>query len=75
MRYQFATSVLALSLVVAGCVTDARIAEYRAELDQQCRGYGFKPDTPEFSNCLMQADIARKSGPFCSTVRGVPVCS
>lgn len=31
-----------------------------ADNAQECAGYNFTPDTPEFSNCLMQLDMADK---------------
>jgi hypothetical protein len=50
----------------------ARVAAYQVEKQQQeekwmndlkakCIGYGFKPNTPEFSNCLMKVDQDTKA--------------
>lgn len=54
-----------LAFVVAfglfGCASDEEMRrQYVADVNAQCRAYGFKPGTPEFSNCLMQIDVDRQ---------------
>ena len=37
------------------------VYERQVKMDKKtCEHYGFKKNTPEFSNCLMQVDVARK---------------
>jgi hypothetical protein len=43
-------TIAALSLTLAGCGTTAK------QIDQICRGYGFRPGTEGFANCRMQVD-------------------
>lgn len=63
MRYLF------VLLFVAGCaiepdeqVVDSSSGQeaIQQRLIAQCRAYGFTEGTPEFSQCLMQIDMARK---------------
>lgn len=44
-------------LAVAGCVSDA---ELRKQDEAQCMGYGFKPGTTDFANCMQREDFARR---------------
>lgn len=46
-------SILFLSCAVLGCVTPEQV---RQQMISKCSSYGFKLNTPEFSNCLMQLD-------------------
>ena len=39
---------------------NAAIEKRRQEDKATCKYYGFKAETPEFSDCLMNLDIARK---------------
>lgn len=69
MRYLF----VLLILTTAGCESaqqrrdredaenQARAAAYRDGVRNQCRGYGFKDDTPEFRDCLMRVDTANRA--------------
>ena len=65
--------IMILSLLLSGCadylaerererVENKRLAyEQQMKMDKKtCEHYGFKKDTAQFSNCLMQIDIARK---------------
>lgn len=36
----------------------ARAEAYRRHVNAQCRAYGFKEETPEYRQCLMQVDMA-----------------
>jgi hypothetical protein len=53
-----------LSLIgLAGCgaPTDTR-QQYMSYLGERCKGFGFYPNTQEFSKCLMTLDAANMSG-------------
>ena len=60
MRYLF------VLMLLAGCATQeqraeeqrARAAQHRVAVEDQCFRYGFKPNTKEWPNCLMQVDMA-----------------
>ncbi|SEF42573.1 hypothetical protein [Nitrosomonas ureae] len=42
-----------ITFAVLGCVTPEQV---RQQMISKCTSYGFKLNTPEFSNCLMQLD-------------------
>ncbi|MBI2749747.1 MAG: hypothetical protein HYX43_10530 [Burkholderiales bacterium] len=65
-----------LVVLLAGCATQeqiearrqyeaeqqaAAIEAYRQQVFGQCRAYGFRDGTPEFSQCLMQVDQANQA--------------
>lgn len=60
MRYLF------VLLLLGGCATPeqraadaaAQRAAYRVKVEDTCFAYGYKPNTPEWSNCMMQVDMA-----------------
>lgn len=49
--------------IVSGCgtPTDTR-GQYMAQLGERCKGYGYSPNTQNFSKCLMTLDAANMSG-------------
>lgn len=48
-------------LLLAGCVSvEEQNAQYSMALNRQCLNYGFTQGTREFSNCVMQLDIANQ---------------
>jgi hypothetical protein len=49
-------AVVALA-ALAGCESEAEIRQHDTA---QCTGYGFKPDTDAFANCLQQENLARQ---------------
>lgn len=53
MKNPLRISILLSLCTIIGCATPE---ELRQQMISQCYSYGFKPDTPEFSNCLMQLD-------------------
>ena len=66
--------ILVLGLLLSGCADylsereREREENRRLAYEQQmrsdrstCIGYGYKPDTTQFSNCLMQIDMQRKA--------------
>lgn len=59
-RCFFLYAVLALS----ACATPEQLEAQRQQQMQNdldaCAGYGFRPGSDAFRNCLMQLDIARK---------------
>ncbi|HYM03023.1 MAG TPA: hypothetical protein VET85_08760 [Stellaceae bacterium] len=44
---------------LAGCVSPE---ELRRADEARCRGFGFKPDTADFSACLQRESLARRYG-------------
>ncbi len=67
MKLFTAFQIVALSLLVAGCVTPAEMKEHQLEEKEQqmsmdhnqCVSYGFPANTVEYSNCLMKLDQQR----------------
>lgn len=59
MRARALRLALALTALaaLAGCVSDA---ELRQQDEARCAGYGFKPGTDAFANCLQQENLARR---------------
>ncbi len=51
-KYKIICILFFLNLI-SGCVS---AEQQRQQLIGQCTSYGFKLNTPEFSNCLMQLD-------------------
>ena len=56
--------ILLLVLALAGCTVresnaNAHAAQFAAD-EATCTGHGFKKDTPEFANCLLELDQAHK---------------
>jgi hypothetical protein len=54
----FALAICALALA-ASCVSPE---ELRREDETRCAGYGFKPVTNDFANCLQRESLARLYG-------------
>ena len=60
--------IIFITLLLGGCMTAEERAQIKLNeektiiLDHQnrCLNYGFKTDTTQFSNCMMQLDLARK---------------
>ena len=52
-------SVLLLA-VLAGCAT-LTPEEQRARDEQECRGYGFRPGTDAFAECLQRIELDRRA--------------
>lgn len=65
-------AALALLIPLSGCLTaqeeanNAAIraqieeAQYQQRIQERCRSYGFRDNTAEFRNCLMQVDTANR---------------
>jgi hypothetical protein len=49
---------LLLLLALSAC---ASAEEIRQQDARQCTGYGFKPGTPEFAQCLQRENLARRT--------------
>lgn len=58
MRIVTLLALIAFPLALASCQT---AADRRAADEAACAGYGFKPGTQAFSNCLMNQDLARRA--------------
>lgn len=55
MRY------LLVLVLLAGCTSqEEQNRRYTAAVHNRCEGYGFKQGTKEFSNCVMQVDLANR---------------
>ncbi|HZB90541.1 MAG TPA: hypothetical protein VE397_03805 [Stellaceae bacterium] len=54
-----AALLLALLAPLAACVTPD---ELRQQDQATCAGYGFKPGTNDFANCLQRESLARRYG-------------
>ncbi|MBA8817958.1 hypothetical protein WKW50_01765 [Ochrobactrum sp. GPK 3] len=52
--------LLGLAGLLAGCVTMTP-EERRAADERTCLGYGFKPRTDAFANCLQRLDLDRRA--------------
>lgn len=50
-----------VALLGCGAPTDTR-QQYMSYLGDRCKGYGYYPNTKEYSNCLMTLDAANMSG-------------
>ena len=48
-------------LASCGAPTDTR-QQYMGYLGERCKGYGYYPNTQDFSKCLMTLDAANMSG-------------
>jgi len=59
MRFPAAVGVVLLA-GLAGCQT-LTPAERRALDEQQCRSYGFRPNTDAFAECLQRIDLNRQA--------------
>src|SRR5215472_8756314 len=64
MRASHLLGLLLVLLTLAGCSAkesdaNAHAAQFAAD-EATCTGYGFKKDTPEFANCLMELDQTHK---------------
>lgn len=59
MRRWICSSLIA-SLTLAGCAT-LTPEERRALDEQQCRSYGFRPDTNAFAECLQRIELDRRA--------------
>ena len=53
---EFVLAMCALALA-ASCVSPE---ELRREDEARCAGYGFKPGTNDFANCLQRESLARR---------------
>lgn len=60
MRIPFLVAGLGSLLVLSACQT-LTPAEIRARDEQTCRGYGFKPRTQGFAECLQRIDLSRRA--------------
>lgn len=49
---------LALVLILLICTSCVSPAQRLAQQQQDCRGYGYQENTPEWSQCLMLQDLA-----------------
>src|SRR5262249_33120061 len=64
MRASHLLGLLLVLPTLAGCSVresdaSAHAAQFAAD-EATCTGYGFKKDTPEFANCLMELDQTHK---------------
>jgi hypothetical protein len=64
MRASHLLGLLIVLPTLAGCNVresepSAHAAQFAAD-EATCTGYGFKKDTPEFANCLMELDQTHK---------------
>lgn len=50
----------ALGLLLLGLAACQSPEEVRARDEAVCTGYGFKPDTTDFANCLQRESLARR---------------
>lgn len=48
------------ALLLTGCTT-LTPEQQRAEDDKTCLGYGFKPKTDAFANCLLEIHLSRRA--------------
>lgn len=51
-------ALAATALLLAGCQT---AAEVRANDENKCRTYGFRPNTDAFAECLQRIDLDRRA--------------
>jgi hypothetical protein len=51
-------ALAATALLLAGCQT---AAEMRANDENKCRAYGFRPNTDAFAECLQRIDLDRRA--------------
>lgn len=51
-------ALAATALFLAGCQT---AAEVRANDEDKCRAYGFRPNTDAFAECLQRIDLDRRA--------------
>jgi hypothetical protein len=51
-------AVAATALLLAGCQT---AAEIRANDENKCSAYGFRPNTDAFAECLQRIDLDRRA--------------
>jgi len=51
--------VLILAVALAGCASPEAM---RAADAERCQGYGFKPETDAYSECLQHESLARRYG-------------
>lgn len=51
-------ALAAAALLLAGCQT---AAEMRANDENKCRAYGFRPNTDAFAECLQRIDLDRRA--------------
>lgn len=51
-------ALAAIALFLAGCQT---AAEMRANDENKCRSYGFRPGTDAFAECLQRIDLDRRA--------------
>jgi hypothetical protein len=56
MRLVVAAAAMSM---LAGCATAAQL---RQTDESQCTGYGFRPGTVAYANCLQQESLARRYG-------------
>ena len=60
--------IIFITLLLAGCMTAEEKAQIKLNEEKtiilghqnRCINYGFKTDTAQFSNCMMQLDLAKK---------------
>ena len=60
--------IIVITILLSGCVTPEERAQIKlnkekaliADDQNRCLNYGFTTGTSEFSNCMMQLDMARK---------------
>lgn len=53
---------LLLVLLLAGCVNTQEMQQaYLNNLSSQCAGFGFRPGTPQMSDCMMRLHQQRQS--------------
>jgi hypothetical protein len=58
---RLSSAVAALSLLaLSGCIAEQpATGDTLAKIDNQCKAYGFKPGTDQFSGCILQLDQNR----------------
>ncbi|WP_157018366.1 hypothetical protein [Mesorhizobium xinjiangense] len=58
--------VLLVAAVLAGCVT---AEERRAEDEENCRSFGFRPGTDAFADCLLSLELDRRAASRAAAAR------
>lgn len=53
-------SALALTGLISGCTT-LTAEQIRAQDEATCASYGFKTQSNDFANCLLQLDLSRQA--------------